>query len=218
MEFILFLLLIALGGAVYFFYTKNKELKFNEAELIDKNKNLSIKISKLEAQASSDYRQISGFLNQQEILGKRLSELEKYQGIVDVVAHIASEKEKCANDISDAKLKWQQEYESNLKSHEAYKRAIVAEAEAFKSQIKEKIKNVELFLDEHSQKTLLNTEQQAKNILGEYYDLAQKTMELNKICNALENKIQGYSDEYLLPNQAILEDLNRTGFVGDFFI
>lgn len=207
MEFFLFLLLMALGGVVYFFYTKNKELKLNEVDLTDKNKNLSIKISKLEAQASSDYRQISGFLNQQEILGKRLSELEKYQGIVDVVAYIASEKEKCANDISDAKLEWQQEYESNLKSHEAYKRAIVAEAEAFKRQIKEKIKNVELFLDEHSQKTLLNTEQQAKNILGDYYDLAQKTMELSKICNALENKIQGYRDEYLLPNQAILEDL-----------
>lgn len=207
MGIFLFLLLIASGGVIYFFYKKNKELKFNEAGLIDNNKNLSIKIGKLEAQASSDYRQISGLLNQKEVLENRLNELEKYQGIVDVVGHIASEKEKCSNDIRDAKLTWQREYESNLKSHEAYKQMIVAEAEAFKLQIKEKIKNVEIFLEKHSQKTLFNTEQQAKNILGDYYSLAQKTMELKRTCNALENKIQGYSDEYLLPNQAILEDL-----------
>ncbi|TCB67424.1 DUF4041 domain-containing protein [Acinetobacter sp. ANC 4216] len=207
MEFFLFFLLIASCGVIYFFYTKNKELKSNEEELIEKNKNLSIKIGKLEAQASSDYRQISGLLNQKELLESRLLELEKYQAIVDVVKYIDSEKKKCAAEIENDKAVWQKEYQSNLKSHEAYKRTIVAEAEAFKAQIKEKIKTVEIFLEKHAQKTMSNTEQQAQKILGDYYNLAQKTMELSKTNKALENKIQGYNDEYLLPNQAILDDL-----------
>ncbi|NNH00246.1 DUF4041 domain-containing protein [Acinetobacter sp. ANC 5414] len=199
--------LIALGGVVYYFFIKNKELLVKEVELIEKNKKLSIAITKNEAQVSSDYRQITGLLNQKENLEKRLAELEKYQDIVDIKNYIKTEKEKCDVDITEAKNAWEVEKESKLESYEAYKKMTVAEAESFKREIKIKIKSVEVFLQDFSEKATTEVENQAQKLLGEYYDLAQRKLELSKINKALENKIQGYSDEYLLPNQAILEDL-----------
>lgn len=207
MVFFLIIVLIALGGVVYYFFIKNKELQVKEIELIEKNKRLSIAITKNEAQASSDYRQITGLLNQKENLEKRLVELEKYQDIVDIKKYIKTEKEKCDADIAEAKNAWEAEKESKLQSYEAYKKMIVAEAELFKRKIETKIKSVEAFLQDHSEKATTEVENQAQQLLGEYYDLAQRKLELSRINKALENKIQGYSDEYLLPNQAILEDL-----------
>lgn len=207
MVFFLILVLIALGGVVYYFFIKNKELQVKKTELIEKNKKLSIDVTKNEAQSSSDYRQITGLLNQKENLEKRLAELEKYQDIVDVKKYIESEKENCETEIARSKKDWELEKESKLQSYSVYKKMIVAEAESFKNEIKNKIKSVEIFLQDHSEKTMIETENQAQKLLGDYLDLAQQKIELSKINKALENKIQGYSDEYLLPNQAILEDL-----------
>ncbi|MGS0705498.1 DUF4041 domain-containing protein [Acinetobacter sp. ANC 3781] len=207
MVFFLILVSIGLGGMVYYFFIKNKELQIKEGELIEKNKKLSIAITKNEAQSSSDYRQITGLLNQKENLEKRLGELEKYQEIVDIKKYIEIEKENSEAKITKSKNDWELEKEAKLRSYETYKRTIVAESELVKSEIESKIKSVEAFLQDHSEKAKTEVENQAQKLLGEYYDLAQRKLELSKINKALENKIQGYSDEYLLPNQAILEDL-----------
>lgn len=207
MVFFLILVSIGLGGVVYYFFIKNKELQIKESELIEKNKKLSIAITKNEAQSSSDYRQITGLLNQKENLEKRLGELEKYQEIVDIKKYIEIEKENSEAEITKSKNDWELEKEAKLRSYETYKRTIVAESELVKSEIESKIKSVEAFLQDHSEKAKTEVENQAQKLLGEYYDLAQRKLELSKINKALENKIQGYSDEYLLPNQAILEDL-----------
>lgn len=207
MVLLLLIALMALGGVVYYFFIKNKELQVRESELIEKNKKLSIDITKNEAQVSSDYRQITGLLNQKEALEKRLVELEKYQEIVDIKKYVESEKENCIYEISKAKKDWELEKEAKLQSYDSYKKMIVAEGETLKNEIKSKIKSVEIFLQEHSEKTKTQIENQAQKLLGEYFDLAERKLELSKLNRALENKIQGYGDEYLLPNQAILEDL-----------
>lgn len=207
MEFFLIIVLVVLGGVLYYFFTKNKELKINEIELIEKNKKLSIAITKNEAQTSSDYRQITGLLNLKDKLEKRLADLEKYQEIFDIKKYIETEKENFEAEIAKSKNDWELEKESKLQSYSVYKKMIVVEAESFKNEIKNKIKSVEVFLQSHSEKTMIEAENQARKLLGDYFDLAQQKLELSKINKALENKIQGYSDEYLLPNHAILEDL-----------
>ena len=211
---------------------KNSELKNNERDLEEKVRRFSLRMEEYEAKANIDLRKINQLekTNQtieeaNKILGKRINDLEKYQKILDLEEYIQNEimkckaqiaeseknlkieKEKCDAEIVEAKASWEIEKESKLKSYEAYKRIIVAEAESFKEQIKDKIKSVEVFLQNHSQKATIEAENQAQKLLGEYYSLAQHNLELSKISKALENKIQGYSDEYLLPNQAILEDL-----------
>lgn len=232
MAFLFLIISVCLGFVIFFFYKKNSELKNNERDLEEKVRRFSLRMEEYEAKANIDLRKINQLekTNQtieeaNKILGKRINDLEKYQKILDLEEYIQNEimkckaqiaeseknlkieKEKCDAEIVEAKASWEIEKESKLKSYEAYKRIIVAEAESFKEQIKDKIKSVEVFLQNHSQKATIEAENQAQKLLGEYYSLAQHNLELSKISKALENKIQGYSDEYLLPNQAILEDL-----------
>ncbi|MEG0828070.1 MAG: DUF4041 domain-containing protein [Acinetobacter sp.] len=232
MAFLFLIISVCLGFVIFFLYKKNSELKNNERDLEEKVRRFSLRMEEYEAKANIDLRKINQLekTNQtieeaNKILGKRINDLEKYQKILDLEEYIQNEimkckaqiaeseknlkieKEKCDAEIVEAKASWEIEKESKLKSYEAYKRIIVAEAESFKEQIKDKIKSVEVFLQNHSQKATIEAENQAQKLLGEYYSLAQHNLELSKISKALENKIQGYSDEYLLPNQAILEDL-----------
>lgn len=207
MEFFLFLLLIASCGVIYFFFTKNKELKSNENDFTERNKELSIKIGKLEAQASSDYRQINGLLNQKEVLESRLLELEKYQEIVDIKKYIDQERQKF-EEFKIAEISGiEAERLKTCESLDLYKKMIVLEANQLKQEIQEKIKSVEVFLEEHQKKEIAKTEKQAEELLGRYYELANQTQKLSQINKALENKIEGYSDEYLLPVTTMLDDL-----------
>lgn len=232
MAYLFLLISICLGFIIFFFHKKNSELKKTEIGLNEKVKRFSAKMEEYEAKANNDFRKINQLeKNNQSLeqanqtLEERIIRLEKYQKIIDMEEYIQNEimkckaqiiaaekslkneKEKCYAEITEAKVAWNKKNQSYLDSYEAYKRSIVAEAEAFKTQIKEKIKSVEVFLDDYSQKAISEANQQARKMLGEYFDLAQKKIELSKISKALENKIYGYGDEYLLPNQAILEDL-----------
>lgn len=207
MTFILFIILIGLGVVTFNFYQQNKKLRLRELELTEQNKNLSSNLTKQATQASDDYKKISGLLWEKAQLEKRLQDLEKYQDIVDIKKYIELEKETCAEDIANARAAWLEENEKNLVHSEQVKKSLISEAENFKIQIKEKIESVELFLENYSEKAKIEINDEAQIMLGEYFELAQKKMELSKLVKALENKIQGYSDEYLLPNQAILDDL-----------
>lgn len=109
--------------------------------------------------------------------------------------------------FNSTKKEWEQEKNQSLESLKLYKRMIVSEANALKNNIKIKTKEVENFLEEHKEKEMLLIENEAKQLLGEYYGLANEKLELSKIVKALENKIHGYSDEYLLPAQTLLDDL-----------
>lgn len=232
MTALLILISICLGVAVYFFYRKNSELKNNKENLEEKIRRFSTKMEEYETKGNIDFRKIiqleRAIQAQEEVhknLNVKIESLEKYQKILDVEEYIENEilkceqqiineesnlklaRETCEAEINRLKNEWELEKESKLQSYIAYKRMIVAEAESFKNQIKSKIKSVEIFLQNHSEKTMIEAENQAQKLLGDYFDLAQQKIELSKINRALENKIQGYGDEYLLPNQAILEDL-----------
>ncbi|HIW21055.1 MAG TPA: DUF4041 domain-containing protein [Candidatus Dorea intestinavium] len=185
-----------------------------------------------EAKVNVDFRKINqlekekqALADASQVLKERIADLEKYQKIIDIEDYIQNElmksqakistdeknltieKERCAKEIIEAKKAWESEKLSELQSYETYKQMVIAEAESFKIKFQVKIKSIEAFLQNQSKDMMAGVEQEAKELLGEYYILAKQKIELSKIINALENKIQGYSDEYLLPNQAILEDL-----------
>ncbi|WP_122899166.1 DUF4041 domain-containing protein [Acinetobacter sp. B51(2017)] len=165
------------------------------------------KIADLRAQTSSDYRQITGLTNIKENLEARVKSLERFQDVVDTMEFINQQKEKANNEIFEQQNLNKKDCNLRLAKCEEYRLEIVKSANKLLEEIKTKIEKTTIFLENHHQTTLLKIEKEAQELLGEYYLLANEKQELKKLVQALENKIKGYGDEYLIPNQTILNDL-----------
>lgn len=205
--FVFLLILVVLLYVVIVFRRENKKLQTDILELTRLNENLSSSISEYRLQVSKGNKKISILNEEIDNLNLKIEDLSRYQEIIDVEEHIIRLKNDCALEISKTKEDQERNIQKEIDLLEAHKKSLMLEAEQFKEKIKQKIESVETFLEHHSQKTMAEVELKAKNLLEDYYDAAQRKNELNKLVKALENKLQGYGDEYLLPNQAILEDL-----------
>lgn len=207
MAFFFFLICLCLGGVTFTLYKKNKELqnKNNNHEM-ELRSNQST-IANLKAQTSSDYRQITGLTNIKESLETRIQSLERFQDVVDTMEFISQQKEKADNEILEKQNLNKQECELRLEKCEAYKQEIIQNANILLAQIQSRIKETQEFLEQHKIITLKKINFEANDLLQEYYSIANEKLELKKIVQALENKIKGYSDKYLIPNQTILNDL-----------
>lgn len=207
MAFFFFLICLCLGGVTFTLYKKNQELqnKNNNHEM-ELRSNQST-IANLKAQTSSDYRQITGLTNIKESLETRIQSLERFQDVVDTMEFISQQKEKADNEILEKQNLNKQECELRLEKCEAYKQEIIQNANILLAQIQSRIKETQEFLEQHKIITLKKINSEANDLLQEYYSIANEKLELKKIVKALENKIKGYSDEYLIPNQTILNDL-----------
>lgn len=186
------ILIIIVVVLVYFLFKKNEENK----ELLEKYK---IKESELFS-VSSILSKMKIMLNEKDIelnhSLKKLKELEKYQDIIDVVSFIEEKKKLHEATVSDEKARIK-----------LYRDKVVEDAEDLISQIKQEFEDTKVFLEQHKVKSLKRVEDEAKELLGEYYEISNEKLELKKIVKSLENKIKGYSDEYLMPNQSLLNDL-----------
>lgn len=207
MAFFFFLMCLCLGGGVFYLYKKNQELQNKNNSYEMELRGNQSKIAELQAQASSDYRQITGLTNIKESLEKRVKSLERFQDVVDTMAFIQEQKEIANTEIENIKRINKNECNTQLANCEKYSLSIKDEANKLLEDIQNKIQVVNMFLVEHQQKTLLKVESEAHELLKEYYEIANEKGELKKIVKALENKINGYSDEYLIPNQTLLNDL-----------
>lgn len=202
-----FILLIIACGVVFFFWKKNKESQLKIKELNDLNSNLSTKISNLEKQTTNDFNRINGLVSQKEALEERVRQLQKYQDIIDIEKFIDDEKFKFEIYKNQEIENINSERNSTSEALDNYKNKIIDEANQLKESIQLKIKTVEVFLKEHELQEVLKSEKQAEELLGRYYELANQTKKLTETNKALENKINGYSDEYLLPVTTMLDDL-----------
>lgn len=207
MAFFFFLVSLCLGVAVFALYKKNQDFqnKYNNNE-IELRANQST-IAELKAQASSDYRQITGLTNIKESLETRIKSLERFQDVVDTMEFIREQKEKVNNEILEQQTLNKKECELRLEKCETYKQEIIKNANNLLNQIQLRIKETQEFLEQHKIATLNRINSEANDLLQEYYSIANEKLELKKIVQALENKIKGYGDEYLIPNQTILNDL-----------
>lgn len=225
MIWLLLLLSICLGGGVYFLYGENRKSKTILEDMKEKAHRFSLKIQELEKQVDKDFNTIHELNNSKSSLNDQIQSLKKYEKILDIESHIQNEllkcrqrifleeenltnsKKKCHEEINLAKETWEKQKAAEIESYKVYKTNILQEAENFKNQIYTKIQSVEKYLEVYKLQMREKIQDEAKIQLEEYYSLAKENINLNKINKALQNKIQGYSDEYLLPNQAILNDL-----------
>ena len=140
----------------------------------------------------------------------KLSELNKYEGILDV--------EKKCNDLLNAAI-----IEANL-TKERYNFILsVAKLEADKiknqalqdkikieSQIKSKKAEYEDIISismEHSKQILNDAHKKAEEIAGDAYKALKNYDNMKNKIKALKNIIDGYGNEYVVPSSGILDDL-----------
>lgn len=186
---IIFIILVIVG---WFLFKKNKENK----QLLEK---ISVQESNLSLSAST-ISNLKVTLNKREIefknLFEKFKELEKYQDVIDIVGFIEEKKKLHEATIADEK--------SRIK---LYRDKVVEDSENLINQIKQEFEDTKDFLNRYKTEAFQKVDNEAKELLQEYYDVANQKNQLVKIVKSLENKIKGYGDEYLMPNQALFIDL-----------
>ena len=186
---VLIIIIAVLGWFLFKKYEENKNL-------LEKNKALDSEVLGAGSLISDMKFKLVQKDNEFNVLFERFKLLEKYQDIVDIERVIEQKKET-----------HEKEVERQLNEVKLYRDKIVQEAHDLIIEIKTEFEDTKTFLERHKATTLKRVEDEAKELLGEYYEISNEKLELKKIVKSLENKVKGYSDEYLMPNQALLNDL-----------
>ena len=162
-----------------------------------KNKKLKAKLESNVIKAETKVRNLSEEVD--EIKKENASLLKKYSQIIDMELHsqrILDEAEEKAEAI---------QYEAE---------GIMAEAQSLRSDFNKKIKEskekaefIKLEAREEAHKVISYAEAQAKQIAGDAYEAKAKADSYEKAIRAMRNTIDGYKDDYIIPNHSVLDDL-----------
>ncbi|MCF7496188.1 DUF4041 domain-containing protein [Vibrio sp. L5-1] len=86
-------------------------------------------------------------------------------------------------------------------------KSITAEARVKLVHSKEKAEELKLEAREEASKVISFAEAQAKEIAGDAYEAKAKADSYENAIKAMKNTIDGYKDDYIIPNQSVLDDL-----------
>lgn len=135
---------------------------------------------------------------------------EKYGAILNIENHAAKLLDEAEEDAAS-------KYDQSLKllaSAEADADRIFKEAKNLKSEAsqciknaKEKAETIKLDAREEAEKVISFAETQAKEIAGNAYEAKTKADSYERAIRAMRNTIEGYKDDYIIPNHSVLDDL-----------
>lgn len=72
---------------------------------------------------------------------------------------------------------------------------------------KEKAEKIRLDANQEADRITLFAEQRAKEIAGDAYEAKEKANTYEQAIKAMRNTIEGYKDDYIIPNHSVLDDL-----------
>lgn len=151
------------------------------------------KIKEYEEQLLLLTQKVSNTENEKDTL------LIKYAPIIDMELHASQLLDQATQEA--ASIKFQAE-------------GVLTEAEDFRNETrkklneaKEKAEIIKNDAREESIKVLNFAEAQAKEIAGNAYEAKAKADSYEKAIRAMRNTIEGYKDDYIIPNQSVLDDL-----------
>lgn len=154
--------------------------------------------------------------------------LNRYSSIIDVEAHIEDKKVEAENIIKKASntadeiladaRKWanaeRADSENTLQRAKSEAQTIVQEARKLRSEATEKVKDSKVTAEsikaqarDEASKVILYAENQAKEIAGDAYEAKAKADQYETAIKAMRNTIDGYKDDYIIPNHSVLDDL-----------
>lgn len=125
--------------------------------------------------------------------------LRKYSPIIDMELHASQLLDQATQEASSIKF----QAEGVLSEAEDLRN----EARTKLNEAKEKAEIIKNDAREESIKVLSFAETQAKEIAGNAYEAKAKADSYEKAIRAMRNTIEGYKDDYIIPNQSVLDDL-----------
>lgn len=136
--------------------------------------------------------------------------VEKYSPILDVENHAARlldevEEDAAAKREQSTKVLAEAEFEADEIREEA--KQLRSDASQRVRDSKEKAEIIKAEAREESTKVISFAEAQAKEIAGDAYEAKSKADSYEKAIRAMRNTIEGYKDDYIVPNHSVLDDL-----------
>jgi len=146
---------------------------------------------------------------------------EKYADIIDIEAHIKQETEKSnlgiQQDLEKSKAYISEEENKLGRKINTAEQEIVAEKSVIKelnakanekvSTAKEKASVIVENARTEAYRVITSAKSQAQEIAGDAYEAKEKADTYEKAIKAMKNTIEGYQDDYIIPNHSVLDDL-----------
>jgi len=150
----------------------------------------------------------------EEALAKYKQEAEtladKYSGIIDIEEHIKIELEKTKSYIhaQEDKLKaLQSEAYSEIDLEKAAAKQLTAKAKSKVISADEKAITIMEGARTEADRVINSAKVQAQEIAGDAFEAKEKADTYAKAIKAMKNTIEGYRDDYIIPNHSVLDDL-----------
>lgn len=188
--FIIFLIL-----AIVFFSLWRKSVK-QVSSIQQENTEQKLKTEELQ----NSLQDATDKITEQDI---RISELSKYQGIVDIDAEIKKKQDAAESEIKSMR-------ESAVQEVAAAKQEAKDLRARGRASYESAVRETELKLssaDQEAKRIVSEAETRAKEIAGEAYEIAGKAKDYERTAAAMKNIIEGYGDRYLKPTYSLLDDL-----------
>ena len=136
--------------------------------------------------------------------------VEKYSPIIDVENHAAklldeAEEDATAKREQSLQLLSKAEFDADEIRDEA--KQLRSDASQRVKDAKEKAEAIKNNAREEAAKVISFAEAQAKEIAGDAYEAKAKADSYDKAIRAMRNTIEGYKDDYIIPNHSVLDDL-----------
>jgi len=221
MEFLLIvILLLAISAPILalYFITKTKHFK---AELEELNKRY-IDLSK---QLSERQEELTKNINLYSDLEERASSLWQYEKLHRAVLDaeikiknadaIAREKINDAQiEASDAILKANNQARLTISNANEEAKSLTKDARDIRLKSKERLDAAEIKANElvsnandNAMRIIENAQVRAKEIAGSAYEAKELAETYQAVVNSMKNKINGYGDEWIVPNRSVLDEL-----------
>ena len=160
------------------------------------------------SQATLDLKQAYKKLAYVEIERDKL--IKKYSPILDIENHAAKLLDEVEEDAAakrDQSLKLLSEAELEAEEIRDDAKQLRSEASQQVRDSREKSEIIKNEAREEASKIIAFAESQAKDIAGDAYEAKAKADSYDKAIRAMRNTIDGYKDDYIIPNHSVLDDL-----------
>ncbi|MEC6830182.1 DUF4041 domain-containing protein [Photobacterium toruni] len=174
--------------------------------------------SDLKIEINKKENEITGITHSLSLSNETLSSLRlKYKPIIDIEEHannLLVEATVNAELIHSEALKKAELIEQERRDVLADTRIINSKAKEKNQGLKQKLEDADIQVSNLLAKArtdsiyiIESAEQQAKEIAGNAYDAKNNADKYQLIVTAMKNTINGYNDEYIIPNRNVLDDL-----------
>lgn len=197
------ILILILSFFAIYFYTKLQKLK-NEIKTRDiKVNDLEVKNNILETKIQSINRENLNLQATNREMKDKVAELSKYQSIIDVKIECEYLLKKAQKDYEKLREQGNQELFEAQENAKESRRNI-------KELTEKKQREIELLYENavrESTRIIESAENKAETIGGDAYRSLKEANEIADRIQAMKNVINGYGNEYLVPNYTLLDQL-----------